>query len=36
MITGNSLRAATRLRRTAHIMVGAAAVAMATGLRPIS
>ena len=36
MITGKSSQAATRLRRTAHTMAGAAAVAMVMGLRPIS
>ena len=36
MITGKSSPTATRLRPTAHTMAGAAAVAMATGLRPIS
>ena len=35
MITGKR-SPATRLRRTAHTMVGAAAVAMGMGLRPIS
>ena len=36
MNTGKSWQKATRLRRTAHTMAGAAAAAMAMGLRPIS